>query len=162
MLPFLSGRRMPVADPLARAAFTGLTLSHDAGHMTRAVIEGACYAMAEGLECVRDLGIEGSDAVVTGGAARHQIWRDALALAMPGVSLFTAAPDDGAALGAALLGAAATGAPIEGAARSAVSHLRVEPGAGLGEDDYEAIAAGFRRYRKLAANKTITASEETQ
>ncbi|MBN1262436.1 MAG: xylulokinase, partial [Anaerolineae bacterium] len=35
-LPYLSGERTPYPDPLARAAFVGLTLRHTRAHMTRA------------------------------------------------------------------------------------------------------------------------------
>lgn len=150
MTPFLSGRRMPVADPDARAGFAGMALSHGMGHLTRAVVEGACFSMAEGLECVRDLGVDDLDAVVTGGAARHSIWMQALALALPGLRLHTAAPKGGAALGAALLGMSAAGADLGGRVDEVITRQSV-PDQELSEADYAAVATSYDRYRELAA-----------
>jgi xylulokinase len=160
MLPFLSGRRMPVIDPEARAVFSGMSLSHGVGHLTRAVIEGAAFAMAEGLECIRDLGIDEEDAVVTGGAPRHRVWLEVLALALPDLCLSTASPDGGAALGAALLGFAAAGAPLDSLVRQTVVHAAVDIPQ-FTDAEYAAVASGYGRYRSLASTISGTAAEET-
>ena len=153
MLPFLSGRRMPKLDPAARAVFSGMSLSHDNAHLTRAVMEGAGYALAEGLECIRDLGLDQVDAVITGGASRHQIWREILALALPDLRLSTASPEGGAALGAALLGLAVAGVPLEPLVNGAVTHRPLDEPQSTSADR-AAIAASFERYRDLAARPT--------
>ena len=155
MLPFLSGRRMPELDPAARATFSGMSLSHGTAHLTRAVMEGAGYALAEGLECIRDLGLDAVDAVVTGGAAQHQIWREILTLALPDLHLHTALPEDGAAMGAALLGLAVAGAPLEPLVGRAVAHHSLDRPP-LARADQAAVASGFERYRALAATPTLT------
>jgi xylulokinase len=157
MVPFLSGRRMPVADPAARATFSGMSLSHGLGHMTRAAIEGATFAMADGLRCLRRLGLEETDAVLTGGAASHAIWREALALAMPDVRLSTAVPAGGAALGAAFLGLAAAGAPLTPLVRRVIAYEPIAPPE-VGAQARAAVRAGYDRYRALAA---ATASRNT-
>ena len=46
------------ATARARATVTGLTLAHGAGHVARALIEGAAYALADGLACLRAAGVE--------------------------------------------------------------------------------------------------------
>ena len=46
-LPYLSGERMPRPDPLARGAFTGLTLRHSRAHLTRAVFEGVAFGLKD-------------------------------------------------------------------------------------------------------------------
>ncbi len=46
-LPYLSGERTPYPDPLARAAFIGLTLRHSRGHMTRSVLEGVSFGLKD-------------------------------------------------------------------------------------------------------------------
>ena len=160
MLPFLSGRRMPVVDPEARAAFCGMSLSHGVGHLTRAVIEGAAFAMKEGLECIRDLGIDDKDAVVTGGAARHRIWRDVLALALPDLRLATAAPGGGAALGAALLAFAAAGVPLAALVHQIVVHAAIDSPR-FTDAEYTAVASGYDQYRSLASTIGSTAAKET-
>jgi len=160
MLPFLSGRRMPVIDPEARAVFSGMSLSHGVGHLTRAVIEGAAFAMAEGLECIRDLGIDEEDAVVTGAAARHRVWLEVLALALPDLRLSTASPGGGAALGAALLAFAAAGAPLDSLVRQTVVHAAVDSPQ-FTDAEYTAVASGYDRYRSLASTTSGTAAKET-
>ncbi len=44
-LPYLAGERSPLWDPDARGAFVGLTLAHGRGHLARAVLEAAAYAL---------------------------------------------------------------------------------------------------------------------
>ena len=41
-LPYLAGERTPHADPDARGAFCGLSVTHSRGALTRAVLEGRC------------------------------------------------------------------------------------------------------------------------
>ncbi len=159
MTPFLSGRRMPVADPHARASFTGMSLSHGAQHLTRAVVEGAAYAMAEGLECIREVGATETFAVVSGGAAEHRIWLDALGLAMPDLDLHLASPSGGAALGAALLGLSARGADLADLAGGVFEHRPARDG-NFSDEDYATVASGFDRYRELAAATKATNTKE--
>ena len=56
--PYLQGERTPHADPDARGAFVGLTLRHDRGALTRAVLEGVAYGLRDSLELLRQLGVE--------------------------------------------------------------------------------------------------------
>jgi xylulokinase len=44
-LPYLAGERTPHADPDARGAFTGLSLRHERGALTRAVLEGVASGL---------------------------------------------------------------------------------------------------------------------
>ena len=44
-LPYLAGERTPHADPDATGAFVGLTLRHDRGALTRAVLEGVAFGL---------------------------------------------------------------------------------------------------------------------
>jgi sugar (pentulose or hexulose) kinase len=116
--------------------------------------------MAEGLRCVRDLGVADEDAVVTGGAARHDLWMDALTLAMPSLRLHVAEPAGGSALGAALLGLSAGGADLGELVRTGVAHESLHR-PGLEDDDYAAVASGYERYLELAATSGDPMREET-
>ena len=78
-LPYLSGERTPHPDPLARGAFVGLTLSHTRAHLTRAVVEGITYGLADSFALIRALGITLSEVRVAGGGARSAVWRQMLA-----------------------------------------------------------------------------------
>lgn len=106
-LPYLRGERTPHFDPAARGAFVGLRIGHGPAEMTRAVLEGVAFALAEGLEIMRELGVSPQSGVVAGGGV-NRLWQQILAdvLNMP-VTL--GATEHASARGAALLGAVASG-----------------------------------------------------
>jgi xylulokinase len=108
-LPYLSGERTPHADPNARAAFTGLNLSHRRGHLARAVLEGVAYGLRDSLELLRELGVRPEAGRVSGGGARSRLWLEIVASVL-GLPLELTAVEEGAAYGAALLGGVAAGA----------------------------------------------------
>jgi len=56
-LPYLSGERTPYPDPLARAAWIGLTLRHGRGHLTRAVLEGVSFGLKDSFSLIRNAGL---------------------------------------------------------------------------------------------------------
>jgi hypothetical protein len=79
-LPYLSGERTPHPDPLARAAFVGLTLRHGLAHMTRAVLEGVAFGLRDSMELLLSAGLGSIQQVrVSGGGARSSLWRQILA-----------------------------------------------------------------------------------
>ena len=55
-LPYLAGERTPHADPDARGAFAGLSLRHDRGALTRAVLEGVAFGLRDSLDLIDELG----------------------------------------------------------------------------------------------------------
>ncbi len=55
-LPYLLGEKTPIHDPQARGVIDGLTLSHDIGHLWRALLEGYAYAIAHHIEVLNDMG----------------------------------------------------------------------------------------------------------
>src|SRR5207248_8320456 len=73
--PYLAGERTPHADPDARGAFVGLTLRHDRGALTRAVLEGVAYGLRDSLELLRELGVAPQVGRVAGGGASSEPWR---------------------------------------------------------------------------------------
>lgn len=107
-LPYLSGERAPHADPLARGAFVGLTLSHTRAHMTRAVLEGVTYSLRDCLDIAKDLGVKAREIRSTGGGAKSKFWRQ-LQADMFGKKVYAMASDEGPAFGVALLAAVGGG-----------------------------------------------------
>lgn len=102
-LPYLSGERTPYPDPYARGAWVGLTLRHTRDHMTRALVEGVAYGLADSLDLLRQAGVTTvQEFRLSGGGTRSPIWRQILADVL-NVSLVTTEIDEGAAYGAALL-----------------------------------------------------------
>lgn len=109
-LPYLSGERTPHPDPLARAAFVGLTLRHSQAHLTRAVLEGVAFGLKDGLQLMHQAGLPKPEQVrLSGGGAKSPLWRAILASVLE-AELATVNTTEGAAYGAALLAGVGGGA----------------------------------------------------
>ena len=107
-LPYLDGERAPIWDPQARAAFIGLTLTHNRSHCARAVYEGVAFAVRHVLErCEAAAGQAARQVHVCGGGALSAFWNQLKAdvFNRPVV----AADVESACLGAAALAAAGVG-----------------------------------------------------
>jgi xylulokinase len=108
-LPYLAGERTPHADPDARGAFAGLSLRHDRGALTRAVLEGVAFGLRDSLDLIAELGDFPQLGRISGGGARSDLWARILASVLE-LPLQRVAVDEGAAFGAAILGGVAAGA----------------------------------------------------
>ncbi len=74
LLPYFSGERTPINDPLARGVIAGLTLSHTKAHLYRAVLEGIAYGIAHNLEVIKQAGGTTNLAVAVGGGTKSLPW----------------------------------------------------------------------------------------
>lgn len=74
VLPYFSGERTPLNDPLARGVVAGLTLSHTRAHLYRAILEGTAYGVRHHLEIMNELGYRPDDVVAVGGGTRNNLW----------------------------------------------------------------------------------------
>jgi xylulokinase len=109
-LPYLSGERTPYPDPLARAAWVGLTLRHSRSHMTRAVLEGVAFGLKDSFRLIQQAGLgEITQVRASGGGTRSPIWRQILADVLD-AELVTVNTTEGGAFGAALLAGVGAGA----------------------------------------------------
>jgi xylulokinase len=146
-LPYLSGERTPHADPGARGAFAGLSVRHDRGALTRAVLEGVAYGLRDSLELLRDLGVRPEAARVSGGGARSELWLRIVASVL-GLPLERTAVEEGAAYGAALLGGVAGGvfADVHEAVQACVRVRGVVEPEPAWQEAYE---RGYERFRAL-------------
>jgi len=145
--PYLQGERTPHADPDARAAFTGLSLRHDRGALTRAGLEGVAYGLRDSLELLRELGVEAGMGRISGGGSRSALWTRIVASVL-GLPLERTECDAGAAFGAALLAGIGSGAfadAEEAVARCVRVTERIEPEPGW----VAAYEEGYRRFRAL-------------
>ena len=106
-LPYLRGERTPHFDPAARGALVGLRVSHGPAELTRAVLEGVAYALAEGLDLMHGVGVEPTSGVVAGGGV-NRLWQQIIADVLD-LPVALGATEHGSARGAALLGAVAGG-----------------------------------------------------
>jgi xylulokinase len=145
--PYLTGERTPHADPDARGAFAGLEVRHDRGALARAVLEGVAFGLRDALDLVAGLGERPAAGRVSGGGGRSELWLQIVASVLD-LPLELCVADEGAALGAALLGGVAAGAfadPREAVERCVRVTRVVEPR----PDWVEAYAAILPRFRGL-------------
>jgi xylulokinase len=156
-LPYLTGERTPYPDPLARAAFVGLTVRHSFPHLTRAVLEGVSFGLRDSFELIKKAGVKEIYQVrLTGGGARSPLWRQILADVF-GVEIVTVNTHEGAAFGSALLAAVGAGAfgSVEAACDATIKITStIEPG-----ENQSVYAERYPLYRGLypALRKTFEA-----
>ena len=107
-LPYLMGERTPHLDANARAAWIGLTASHQRADVIRAVLEGVCYSQKDGLEIIGSLGTRPSVVKLSGGGAKSAFWHKLFAdILEQHVAILET--QEGSAYGAALLALVGTG-----------------------------------------------------
>jgi xylulokinase len=94
------------ADPDAGGAFVGLSIRHDRGALTRAVLEGVAFALKDSLDLTEELGGTPELGRISGGGARSALWTRIIASVLE-LPLEPVAVDEGAAFGAAILGGVA-------------------------------------------------------
>jgi xylulokinase len=142
-LPYLSGERTPHLDPSARGAFFGLTARHGLNHLTRAVMEGVTYSLADCLQVMVDLGVDLNSVRAIGGGARSELWRQIQA-DVYGLPVRRTTVDEGPAYGAALL-ACVTAGHFK-SVQDACSVVRLRPDVA---EPSQHSAQLYRRYLKV-------------
>ncbi len=108
-LPYLAGERTPHNDARATGGFFGLTGSHSRADLTRAVLEGVAFALADGLDALEARGDPIASLVAIGGGARSGLWLRILASALGRPLRTVHGGEVGPALGAARLARVACG-----------------------------------------------------
>ena len=126
-LPYLSGERTPHNDPEVRGAFLRLDNDTDAGRLSQAVLEGVAFALAVGLDVLREAGTTVERLAVIGGGARSRYWGQVIAAAMEVELVYLQGGEVGPALGAARLAQLGVdgGDPAEICVAPPVSHTIV-------------------------------------
>ena len=144
--PYFLGEKTPIHDPNARATFDGLALSHDIGHMWRALLEAYAYAIAHHVEVMNDIGYRTERFIASDGGSASRVWMQIVAdvLQRP-VQRLSGHP--GSCVGAAWT--AAVGAGLTGD-WAGVSDLvqpadRIDPRPELAN----ICRDGYRRYREI-------------
>jgi xylulokinase len=152
-LPYLAGERSPIWDERARGVFAGLTLAHGRGHLARAMLEGAAFALRHVAEPIVEAGIEVHQMVVSGGTAATRLWSQVKA-DITGFPVAIPEVPETAALGAAVLAVlgirAYPDAPAAMAAMVRIAEV-LEPRAALG-DRYDALYGVYRELYPATAS----------
>lgn len=155
-LPYLSGERTPHNDAEVRGAFLRLDNDSDAGRLSQAVLEGVAFALADGLEVLREAGTVVERLSVIGGGARSRYWGQIIAAAMGVELVYLQGGEVGPALGAARLAQLAVdgGDPTKVCVAPPVAH-RIAPDPQLVAALAEKKAA-FRLAYPRITNKSTT------
>jgi xylulokinase len=144
--PYFLGEKTPIHDPNARATFDGLTLSHDIGHLWRALLEAYAYAIAHHVEVFNAIGYRTERFIVSDGGSASRVWMQIVAdvLQQPVQRL---AGHPGSCVGAAWTAAIGVGLASDWSAISAFVRPadRIEPR----PETAAAHRWGYRRYRDL-------------
>jgi xylulokinase len=101
VLPFFNGERTPNL-PDGKGCVLGLDAGNtNRGHLLRATVEGATFALKFGIEELAALGLNGDEIVLTGGGANSPAWRQIVA-DVTGLPVTVLDQNEGAGFGAAL------------------------------------------------------------
>ncbi len=152
-LPYLSGERTPHNDAAVRGAFLHLDNDTDGGRLCQAVLEGVAFALADGLDVLREAGTTVDRLAVIGGGARSRYWGSVIAAAMEVELVYLQGGEVGPALGAARLAQLAVdgGDPADICVPPPVSH-RIVPDPALVSALAEKKAAFREAYPRITPN----------
>lgn len=123
-LPYFSGERTPINDPLARGVAAGLSLQSSRGDLYLALLRGIAYATRANLDAMRALGAPIRRVVAVGGGSADPLLLQTVSDAC-GIEQEVPKATIGASRGDALLAGLASGALAPGAVEDWVSVERV-------------------------------------
>jgi xylulokinase len=101
VLPYFSGERTPINNPLAKGMFFGLTLAHHRGDLYRAVIEGIGHAVRHNLDTFAEVA-PARRVYAVGGGVKNPLWTQCVS-DISGVVQAVRTHTIGASLGSAFL-----------------------------------------------------------
>ncbi|TCO26222.1 xylulokinase [Kribbella steppae] len=108
MLPYFSGERTPIYDPLARGVIAGLTLRHRRGHLLRAAYEGIACGVRQIVGAFEETAGQPARIVAVGGGTQGGLWTQIVS-DVCGLEQQVPAQTIGASYGDALLAAIGIG-----------------------------------------------------
>ena len=129
-LPYLGGERTPLASASVRGGLLGLEHATDKAAVTRAVLEGTCFAFADCRDALAATGTRIERVFAVGGGTHSEYWLQALATTLEVPLMLPDAADLGGAFGAARLGMMAATDDVSIAREPPVARV-VEPDMGL-------------------------------
>jgi xylulokinase len=108
VLPYFLGEKTPIFDTNARGVIFGLSLSHRAVHIYRAILEAIAYSLNHHVEIFREIGFPINRVFITNGGSKSTLWRQIIA-DVTGFDLRYTSGGQGSSAGAALLAGIAAG-----------------------------------------------------
>ncbi|MCR4909053.1 MAG: xylulokinase [Lachnospiraceae bacterium] len=160
--PYLNGERTPHLNPDLSGAFIGVNLKTGSAELSRAVMEGVCFALRECIDLCGSMGLKpGSFLTASGGGSRSLVWLQIQADIF-NYPMRVTMSDEQACLGAAMAAGVGAGifANLEEAAREVVRYkdLEVEPDAekhSIYEEYYALYRELFRSQEKALNSLTL-------
>jgi xylulokinase len=107
-LPYMAGERSPIWDENAKAVYFGLDYTKNRGHIIRASLEGAAFALRHNIEAAGEAASTIEEMRSVGGAAKSRIWMQIKA-DVTGKPIRPAGGDLATAKGALILAGVGTG-----------------------------------------------------
>lgn len=127
-LPYLNGERTPHNDPLARAAFHGLSAGTTQEELALAVLEGVALSLADCQDVLEQGGTRVAELLVAGGGTRSAFWMQMLANVLNRRIIIPKGSEAGAAFGAARLARlSVTGEAIAAVCSKPKARMHLEP-----------------------------------
>jgi xylulokinase len=108
VLPYFSGERTPINDPLAKGVIFGLNLLHTRAHIYNACLEGVGYGISQHFDIFDGNGLGTKKVMAVGGGTKNEKWLQIVS-DISGKAQFTAEEAIGASYGDALLAALSVG-----------------------------------------------------
>lgn len=107
-LPYFSGERTPIHDPMAKGCLFGLNLTHGRGDIYRALLEGIAHGTRHVIEAYREVGQAPARLLAVGGGTKNRLWCQATS-DISGLDQILCENSIGASFGDAFLAALAVG-----------------------------------------------------
>ncbi len=107
-LPYLMGERTPHLDSSIRGAFIGISARHTLYDMYRAVLEGVAFSLKDCVELIKNLNIDVNSALIGGGGAKSNIWKQIIADALQ-IDLISNDNSESGTIGVAILASVGCG-----------------------------------------------------
>ncbi len=102
-LPYLLGERAPMWDAAAKGVLFGLTHQHTKADITRATVEGICFAMRDVLQAIEQVNGTITTIYASGGFAKSTFWLQTMSDVL-GKEIRVNNSADASATGAAIIG----------------------------------------------------------
>lgn len=156
IVPELLGNRSPEADPSATALISGLRLDDSIGNLVElyvATLCGLCYGTCDIIDTLVANGLPIRDIIVSGGAARSELFRRILADST-GMTVHLPATSEPVLLGAAIIGVCAHqgGSLIQHAAKMSKIKNAAHPEAGEAARFHEKKRQAYQLLRTADKN----------
>ncbi|MCL1944809.1 MAG: xylulokinase [Firmicutes bacterium] len=153
-LPYISGERSPINNPIAKGTIHGLQISHTRHDITRAVVEGVCFSLKDCLVEMQRLGINAKQSTAIGGLTQNP-WILQILSTILNLEIRTLQASQGGAFGAVIL--AMVGDELYNSVKEACKELvKLNDAIVPDTTQVEFYNAKFAKYKELYKNIKMT------